>query len=180
MTSWVGPPAGTITHTTVGDGSASTSSGRLFTSEISRSWSRPTTVWPALRRRVRMLPPILPSPTRPSSMLILRCGGRFRRSGEQAARHEQVAERRVAGPITGVLTDRTTDDDRFGSLREGQLHDGLVDGGQAVEEELGVEARGQVVALDGGLDRLRGLRLVAGAGVEGQHPVGEGELDRGV
>ena len=83
-------------------------------------------------------------------------------SGEQAARHEQVAERRVAGPITGLLADRTTDHDGFGSLREGQLHDGLVDRGQAVEEELWVEARGQVVALDGGLDRLRGLRLVAG------------------
>ena len=31
-----------------------------------------------------------------------------------------------------------------------------------------------------GLDRLGGLRLVAGAGVEGEHAVAEGQLDRGV
>ena len=31
-----------------------------------------------------------------------------------------------------------------------------------------------------GLDRLRGLRLVAGAGVEGEHAVAEGQLHRGV
>ena len=51
---------------------------------------------------------------------------------------------------------------------------------QAVEQELRVEAGGDVLAVDGGLDRLGGLRLVAAAGVEGQHAVGERQLHGGV
>ena len=49
-------------------GSRSTSSSRLATSRVSGLRAYPRTVWPALRRRSRMLPPILPRPMRPISI----------------------------------------------------------------------------------------------------------------
>src|SRR3954466_10264113 len=133
--------------------------------------------------RVRMLPPILPSPTRPmcirDSLLTAtggpRSGNPWPRggSGEQPARHEQVAERRVAVAAVGCSADHH----RLGRLGESQLHDVLVDDGQAVEQELRVEAGGDRLAVDLRVDRLRGLGLVAGAGVEGQHLVAERQLE---
>src|SRR4051812_27337518 len=106
-----------------------------------------------------MLPPILPSPMSPSSMPISLLDG----SGEQAPRHQEVTEAGVAGACRAVVratvSHRTTDDNRLGRDREGELDDRLVDHLEAVEEVLRVEAGDDVVAVDGGLDRLAGLRL---------------------
>jgi hypothetical protein len=71
-------------------------------------------------------------------------------SGEQAARHQQVAE--AVSPVAVLAL--AADHDRLARLGEGQLDDRLVDGAQAVEQELRVEAGGDVLARDGGLDRL--------------------------
>jgi hypothetical protein len=70
MVERVASPAGIITQTTFGLGSASTSSSRLPTSRTSGSREKPTTVWPALRIRVRMLPPILPRPMSPMCIVL--------------------------------------------------------------------------------------------------------------
>src|SRR3546814_4642612 len=56
----------------------------------------------------------------------------------------------------------------------------LVDGGESVEQELRVEAGGDVLTGYRRLDRLRGLGLVAGSGVECQDAVTERQLDGGV
>ena len=64
-------------------------------------------VWPALRSRVRMLPPILPRPTSPSSIPV----SLGRVSRQQAARHQQVAERgvglAVGRPVVTAATPAT-------------------------------------------------------------------------
>ena len=62
--------SGTMIHTTRGGVPiCSTMAVRLSTSESSAFMSYPMTVWPASRRRSRMLPPILPSPTSPICMV---------------------------------------------------------------------------------------------------------------
>src|SRR3954463_5830751 len=66
----VAAPAGTITHTVRGAGRACTSSWRLPTSLMSGFLSYPVTSTPPLRRRWRMLPPILPRPTSPMCTVI--------------------------------------------------------------------------------------------------------------
>src|SRR4051812_1269176 len=135
------------------------------------------TVWPALRSRLRMLPPILPKPTSPSSMQ--RSFVRGVGSGEQAPRHQEVAE---PGAVTCRVTvsHRATDDNGLGRHGEGQLDHRLIHDLETVEEVLRVEAGGDVLAVDRRLDRLARLRLVAGSGIEGERAVGEGELDGGV
>src|SRR6476659_5082570 len=114
---------------------------------------------------------------------MLLAGGRASGSGEQAARHQEIAEAGLAGsgpPAVGAtVSHRTTDDNRLGADRERELDHRLVDDLEAVEEVLRVEASRDVVAVDGRLDRLARLSLVTGAGVEGQRAVGEGELDGG-
>src|SRR6185436_9528841 len=92
-------------------------------------------------------------------------------------RHQQVAEVRVGVPVERV---RPRDYDGLGGLCKGQFHEWRLDYGQTVEQELRVEARGDVLAGDRRLDRLRRHRLVAAAGVEGQHPVAERQLHRRV
>src|SRR6478735_10560849 len=140
------------------------------------------TVWPALRRRVRMLPPILPRPTSPMCMAILSWVGLFQTrcrsgaqsgqgSGQQATRHQQVAEAR------DLVLAGAADHHRLGRLGEGELDRGLVDRRESVEEELRVEARGELLAVDVGLDRLRRLCLLAGPGVEREDALGELQLD---
>src|SRR4026209_663983 len=68
MVSWVAAPAGTITQTVRGASSALTIAAMVRTSETLGSRSKPTTSWPARRRRSRMLPPIYPRRMRPSCM----------------------------------------------------------------------------------------------------------------
>src|SRR6478609_6189781 len=68
IVSRVGAPAGTMTQTTRGASSFLTIAAIVRTSDTLGSRSKPTTSWPARRRRSRMLPPIFPRPMRPSCM----------------------------------------------------------------------------------------------------------------
>ena len=105
-----------------------------------------------------------------------RCGGRVRRAGG-AASAGSGTPLSVARPSAIRRPLMTTGLDAWVNASSTTGSSMAV---QAVEQELRVEAGGDVLALDGRLDRLRGLRLVAGAGVEGEHAVAEGQLDRGV
>ena len=99
-----------------------------------------------------MLPPILPSPTSPMSMsrasrsvtvgradagLALRTAGAAASAGSGSR-----CPRRPRAPADAG------EHDRLGGLGERELHDGLVDRGQPVEQELRVEAGGDVLAVD--------------------------------
>src|SRR3954451_20054623 len=129
-----------------------------------------------------MLPPIFPSPTSPISMRILppwtcRAG---KSSGEQAARHQQVLEAVVSIAVPRVQRVHSREYDGLRGRREGQLDERGLQCREAVEQELRVEAGGEVLAGDARLDRLAGHRLLARAGVQGEDSVSEGHLDRGV
>src|SRR5690349_5711031 len=100
-----------------------------------------------------MLPPILPSPTSPRCM----CGGpsgvRSAWLRQEAARHQQVLEagRLVRAARVERLHSREYDGLRRG--RERQLDVLALQRGESVEQELRVEAGGEVVAGDDGFDR---------------------------
>src|SRR5581483_3795797 len=97
-------------------------------------------------------------------------------SVDQATRHQQVAETRVVLVLGGLAADH----DRLGRLREGEDHFSLVDRTKSIQEVRRVEARGERVTVDGRLDGLRRLSLVARTGVERDATVTERHLDRGV
>ena len=90
IVSSVGWPAGTMIHTARGVSSCSTSASSESAPEApcssavataSAEKSKATTSWSESRRmRVTMLPPILPSPTKPICTRYLRGGGGSERS----------------------------------------------------------------------------------------------------
>ena len=100
-----------------------------------------------------------------------------RRSGEQAARHQQVAERRGRrrpAPAAPLIT----------TGLEAWVKASSTTGWSMAPRPSSRNCGLNPVVMSSpsivGLDRLRGLGLVAGAGVEGQHAVAERELDGGV
>src|SRR3954452_20799658 len=110
-----------------------------------------------------MLPPIFPSPTSPISMRVLppwpcRAGWS---SGEQAARHQQVLEAVVSIAVPRLERVHSREYDGLGGRGERQLDERRLQRGEAVEQELRVEARCEVLAGDVRLDGLAGHRLLA-------------------
>ena len=95
-------------------------------------------------------------------------------SGPEADRHEQVAEGGVLGAPDGV---HAGEHRGLRGVGEVEADVGLVEGAQAVEEVAGVEGRGDVLALEVGVEPLGGLGVVAGPGVQGQAVLGEGHVD---
>src|SRR5690242_16893037 len=100
-----------------------------------------------------MLPPIFPRPTSPISMRVLPTWV----SGQEATRHQQVAEVGVCLSVEGV---HSREYDGLGGGRERQLHERRLERAKPVEQELRVEPGGEVVTVHGGLDRLAGHRLL--------------------
>ena len=110
MTSCVGPPAGTITQTTLGEGSASTSSARLVdVGDVGVVVVADDGVAGVAETGPHVAAHLAEADESDfhadPPMLVGRC----RRSGEQAARHQQVAERRVvtvlpSSPIEPLIT----------------------------------------------------------------------------
>src|SRR6476620_1465685 len=219
MVSWVAGPAGTITHTVRGASSALTMAAMVRTSETLGSRSKPTTSWPARRRRSRMLPPIFPRPMRPSCMadpfetsvrrapgdetattnrpLIKTCrvvrqrglrgqatatarirkGVRPSGAAGETHRHEDVAVAVVGVALRLGLSGEDRGPARLG---ERQSRVGRAEGAQPVEQEMRVEGDLDVGTGEGRLDRLGGLGIVAGAGLDGDLAVGELQAYRGV
>src|SRR3954470_5949626 len=116
-----------------------------------------------------MLPPILPSPTSPMSMLPPSDAESYEAepapiggtdasgvSAGQAHRHEQVAVGVARNGLRGVLAGKHR---RAGGSGEPQLGVLGAQDAQAVEQVRRVERDRDVVAVEGGVQRLGRLRL---------------------
>src|SRR3954470_12128592 len=129
-------PAGTMTHTMRGPWRTAARSARVATSETSGFVSYPTTSMPAPRRRMRMLLPMRPRPTRPICMWVY-----LRESAQQQVGLQQVAVvvrrrlvlARLAGDEHGAGLVRVL---RLGERDPDELR---VHRAEAVEQELGLE-----------------------------------------
>src|SRR5690606_36441878 len=141
-----------------GDGTAATRSARVATSVVFGSMSNPVTSIPAARRRSAMFPPMRPRPTMPMciwiplSKLVSLC-----RSARETDRHQQIAER---GLVVALELRLTGHDGRL--RRMGERHPDER-GGQrpeTVEKVERVERGRDVLAGEGRLERLGGLRVV--------------------
>src|SRR6478609_7885930 len=104
-------------------------------------------------------------------------GGRAGGSAGEADRHEDVPVRAVGLAVGLLLAGQHRGAARLG---ERQPAEGGADGVEAVEEELRVERDLDLGSGEGGLDRLGGLGVVAGAGLDGDLTVGELQQHRGV
>src|SRR6478672_13754230 len=98
-------------------------------------------------------------------------------SAGEADGHEDVA---VAGVRLGVGLGLAGEDRGTARLREGQPAPGGADRVEAVEQELRVEGDLDLGTVESRLDRLGGLRVVAGAGLDGDLAVAELQQHRGV
>src|SRR5690606_2445871 len=93
-------------------------------------------------------------------------------SARESDGHEEVA---IAAVIVTVELSLTRELDRLVGVSEGETHERRVECAETVKQVLRVERDGDVLSLELGLDRLRGLGIVTLTGVEHDLALGEAE-----